>query len=137
MTRLLAAVFLVAIGLAGRAEAVGTMTSCTPLADTALASGYLHVARCAMSGAYAAGGDQFADVGRDVCGSHNRLPVAVSVSGFRASAGDATKANGFSYNLTTNKVQMWVSNGAAPALFTENAVADVHLETIVLLAFCR
>lgn len=120
------------------AWAVGTLT-CTPLVDGILgplgANSYFHVASCVTSAAYTAGGDQFANVGRDLCGSSARLVGAAWVANSIAATG-ATTAVGFAFNPTTQKVQCFFTPTAVTLPFAE-CTTQGQSTTIFLEAFCH
>jgi len=111
---------LLLLSISTPAWAVGTAT-CTSVADfipggSAINCAYMHVAQCTTSAAYTAGGDQFGNVGRDLCGSANRLVKFVLVEGIKASA--ATTAVGFDFIPSTQKLQCF-TGGAASSPFAE------------------
>jgi len=119
----------------------GTIT-CTPLADYLPGGGaiaaYEHLAKCLLSNSYATGGDSFGNVGRDVCGSANRLPTAVLVSGFMGiGASPATTARGFSYDATANKIQCWLTGAALSGAFAECGAVDNSATPVILRALCK
>lgn len=119
MTKLLAALFFLLSSCS--AWAVGTAT-CTALADFipgggAIKCAYFHMAQCTTSAAYTAGGDQFGNVSRDLCGSSNRIVGAVMVESVKANSG--TTAVGFDFIPSTNKLQCFLTGAVVSTAFAE------------------
>jgi len=112
---------LLLLSLSTPAWAVGTAT-CTAIADFIPGGGsincaYMHWAQCTTSGAYTAGGDQFGNVGRDLCGSANRLVKYVQVESIKATG--ATTAVGFDFIPSTSKLQCFFTPTAVTLPFAE------------------
>jgi hypothetical protein len=127
---------LLLLGSVSGAGAVGTL-SCVPVASGILAqlgaASYINVTQCTTSAAYTAGGDQFAQVGRDLCGSANRLVKFVLVEGVKANG--ATTAVNFDYIPSTQKLQCFVTGAALSGPFAECTTQGQGL-VVNLLAFC-
>jgi hypothetical protein len=119
------------------AGAVGTAT-CVSIADFIPGGGaivgYEHVAQCTTSAAYAAGGDQFGNVGRDLCGSSDRLVKWVQVEAVKANG--ASTAVAFDFIPSTSKLQCFLTGAVVSTAFAECTTQGQSL-VVNVIAFCQ
>lgn len=128
------------------AHATITWTCAKPIEALLPGAGpYIGVTTCVSdNGAYVTGGDCLGvgcsatsdSAARTLCGSDARSIMGVFSTQAAPAGGTASLAT--AYDLTNFKLQLYTSNGAAPASFAEKTQAAITASSVVrLVAFCQ